>query len=157
MNFETRRLARLVAVLVATLAAALTASCSSSSSTPEDEVRAVLTAAEAAAEARDTSDAIALVSEEYADDNGFDQARLRDFLRGYFLAHPSLEVLLRIESVEFLAEDLARATIMLVVLGQRSTGIDDESRFAADGERYVVELVREDSAWRVRRVSRANR
>lgn len=157
MKFETRRFARVVVVLAATLAAVLSTSCSSSGGTPEDEVRAVLAAAEAAAETRDTSDVIALVSEEYADDNGFDKARLRDFLRGYFLAHPSLEVLLRIESVVLLADDLARATITLVVLGQRSTGIDDESRFVADGERYAVELIREDSAWRVRRVSRANR
>ena len=156
MKFETPRFRSFVAVVCAALVLPLAANCGSSSSTPEDEVRAVLAAAEEAAEARDTSGAMAMVSSEYADDNGFDKARLRDFVRGYFLAHPTLEVLLRIEAVEFAAEDFAKATVTLVVLGQR-TGIDDDSRFAADGERYALDLVRESSNWRLRRVSRANR
>ena len=134
---------------------ALAATSCSSPGTPEQEVRAVFAAAEAAAEARDTSDAMALVAKDYSDENGFDRNGLQNFVRAYFLSRPSLEVLLRVESVEFPADDLAQATLTLIVLGQESQAAGDDTRFAAEGRRYRVELVREDGNWRLRRTSRA--
>ncbi|HPF26115.1 MAG TPA: nuclear transport factor 2 family protein [Steroidobacteraceae bacterium] len=132
----------------------LAATSCASRGTPEEEVRAVFAAAEAAAEARDTSDAMSLVADDYSDDNGFDKNGLQHFVRAYFLSRPSLTVLLRVESVEFPADDLAQATITLVVLGRESTGAGDGARFAANGQRYRVELVREDGNWRLRHTSR---
>jgi hypothetical protein len=61
-----------------------------------------------AAEARDASDVLDLVADDYEDAQGFDRAQLRNFLRGYFLAHPKIELLVNIESLEFPADGWRR-------------------------------------------------
>lgn len=108
----------------------------------------MLAAAEEKAEARDLSEAMALVSEGYADENGFDKARLRDFVRAYLLTHPRISLLLRTESIEFPAEDLARARVTVGVLG---TGAE----LAADVQSFDLELVREGEDWRLLRADRS--
>ena len=49
------------------------------------------------------------VADDYEDANGFDRTQLQNFLRGYFLAHPKIELLVNIESLEFPADGLAQA------------------------------------------------
>jgi hypothetical protein len=109
---------------------------------PEAEVRAVITAAEEAAEAGDVSAAMDLVADEYADANGFDRQELRNFVRGYFLMNPSMKLLVRVEDVQFPADELAQARVTVGVLGQ---GLETQL------ETFDVELVKEDDDWRLRR------
>jgi hypothetical protein len=104
---------------------------------PEAEVRAVITAAEEAAEAGDVSAAMDLVADEYADANGFDRQELR-----YFLMNPSMKLLVRVEDVQFPADELAQARVTVGVLGQ---GLETQL------ETFDVELVKEDDDWRLRR------
>ena len=119
------------------------ASCGASSS-DEQRVREVVAAMEAAAETRDASDVLEHVAENYTDAQGFDRAQLTNFLRGYFLAHPKIELLLDIESLEFPADGLANAEISVT-----SLALDD-----ADHERFKVEFRRQGSAWQLSRADR---
>src|ERR1700741_25696 len=113
----------------------------------EEQVRELIASAEKAAEDRDSSPVLALVAAESSDGNGFDKAHLGNFLRGYFRAHPQLELLVNVESVEFPAEGLAEAvvTVATVELGDPAV------------EHLKVELRRRDGEWRVVRAERAAR
>jgi hypothetical protein len=133
---------------------ALVATCTSSSD--EQRVRAVIFAAEQAAEARDTSDAMTLVADDYFDGQGFDKEQLRNFLRAYFLTHPKIELFVRVGAIEFPAHDLARVRVEMTMVGTR--GVEERSEsIAGENEALRAELQLLDSEWRVTRVDRVAR
>jgi len=113
----------------------------------EEQVRAVISAVETAAEARDASDVLEHVAQNYADSAGFDKAQLQNFLRGYFLAHPRLELLVTVESLEFPVDGLAQAVISLATVELTDP----------DLQRLKVEFRRSGSAWQVVRADRVIR
>ena len=80
----------------------------------------------------------------YADSGGLDKTQLRDFLRGYFLAHPKLELVVNIESLEFPVDGLAQAVISVTTVE-----LTDPNR-----QRLKVEFRRSGSAWQVARADR---
>jgi ketosteroid isomerase-like protein len=129
--------------LTVLIASGLLAACAARSS-DEDLVRALIDDMETAAEARDASDVLDLVADDYEDAQGFDRAQLGNFLRGYFLAHPKIELLVNIESLEFPADGLAQAEISVT-----SLALNDP-----DHARLKVEFRREGSNWKVRRADR---
>ena len=128
------------------VAAILLAACGAKTS-DEEQVRALIDSAEAAAESRDASDVLELVADDYADSNGFDKTQLRNFLRGYFLAHPKLEVVVNIESLEFPVDGLAQA-----VVGVATVELADP-----DAQRLNLEFRRVEAQWRLSRADRARR
>jgi hypothetical protein len=125
------------------------AACAAKSS-DEERVRELIASVEAAAEARDTSDVLASVADDYSDARGFDKTQLQNFLRGYFLSHPKIELLVNIESLEFPVDGLARARVGLV-----SVPLDQVA--AGDAVTLDVELRRVDGEWRVSRADRESR
>jgi|SRR5688572_2217217 len=122
---------------------ALLAACSVRSS-DEEQVRELIASAEAAAEARDASDVLALVDDAYEDTSGFDKTQLRNFLRGYFLAHPKLDLAVNISQLEFPADGLAQAEVSVT-----SLELNDP-----DHARLRVEFRRSNGEWRVSRADR---
>jgi hypothetical protein len=164
MKLRASRIFFFVAVVV------LVASCSKQESA-EQQVRAVIAHAEERAEARDVGDLAALVSADYSDARGFDRKELTNYLRGWFVLHPSVNLLVRIESLEFPADNLARAEITVGMLGSRrksrlspaetepgsakAPANEEESwEMAAELETLEVELLDEDGEWRVIRADR---
>lgn len=128
-------------ILSSVLAATLTACAERSSD--EQQIRELVASVEKAAEARDTSDVLEHVASSYSDERGFDKTRLQNFLRGYFLANPNVELVVAIESVELPVPGLAKARVDIAVLP------------AGDTTTLDVELRREDDQWRVVRADRA--
>ena len=128
------------------IAAATLAACGAASS-DEEQVRAVVSALETAAEARDASDVLEHVAENYGDSAGFDKTQLQDFLRGYFLAHPRVELLVNVESLEFPVDGLAQAVISLATVELTDP----------DLQRLKVEFRRSGSGWQVVRADRLGR
>ena len=118
------------------VAVILLAACGSRSS-DEEQVRALLDAAEAAAEARDTSDVLEVIASDYSDSQGFDRAQLQGFLRAYFLANPRVEILLTVQDLEFPVEGLGRARVGITSLpaGDRATL---QVEFRKEGARWLV-------------------
>ena len=110
----------------------------------DDRVREVIAALEVAAEARDASDVLEHVAASYEDAQGFDRAQLQNFLRGYFLSHPKIELLVGVEALEFPADGLAQAELTLT-----SISLTDPDRV-----RLKVEFRREGDDWRVSRADR---
>jgi hypothetical protein len=116
--------------------------------TPESQVRAILAEGESAAESRDLARLIALVSSDFQDGRGGDREELKRYLRGYFVVHQSVNLLTRIEAVEFPYEDYARVRLTVGALGRESapaTAFD----VAADVHDVALELRLEGDDWRV--------
>lgn len=155
MKFVALVVTRAARTIAALALASLSVACAREPS-PAQQVRAVLAAAERGAESRDLPAVMALVAMDYADQNGFDRARLRDFLRGYFLLHPRLALLTRIESLEFPADDLARLRVTVGVLGTRAERDGEDWSLAAQVRSFDLELVRADGDWRLLRAERAD-
>ena len=128
------------------LATILLAACGAKTS-DEQQVRALIDEVETAAEARDASDVLEHVADDYADSRGLDKTQLQDFLRGYFLAHPKLELAVNIESLEFPVDGLAQAVISVTTVELTDP----------DLQRLKVEFRRSGSAWQVARADRVGR
>jgi len=137
--------ASLIFVTAILLTATLVA-CGAKSS-DEQQVRAVIDAVETAAEARDASDVLEHVADNYADSNGFDKSQLRNFLRGYMLAHPKLDLLVTVESLEFPVDGLAQAVVSIATVELTDP----------DMQRLKVEFRRSGKEWQVVRADRVVR
>jgi len=137
---------------------AMLASCAPESSS-EQQVRALISRAEELAEARDVADLAELVSSDYSDARGFDKRELTNYLRGYFVLHPSVNLLVRIESLEFPADELAQARITVGMLGRRGESAESWAEswdIAAELQTLDVELLNEGGEWRVIRADRTD-
>jgi len=133
------------------LAALLLGGCGRDDS-PEARVRAVIAAGEAAAEERDLAGVLEHVSPAFRDEHGRGPDELRQYLRGYFVRHPSVHLLTRVEIVEFPYRDYARVHLKVGMLGRESAGATSFD-LAADAKEIVLELALEDDEWRVVRAA----
>ena len=124
----------------------LLAACAAKSS-DEEQVRALIDEVETAAEARDTSDVLEHVAADFTDSAGLDRTQLQDFLRGYFLAHPRLELAVSIESLVFPVDGLAQATITVTTVELTDPNL----------QRLKVEFRRGGDGWQVVRADRVSR
>ncbi len=133
--------------LATALAAAAIAGCDSGGDS-ESEIRALLAAAEEAAEARDAGFFGDLLSAAYRDTRGNDRDELIRRVRGYFLANQRIEIVSRVDEVVLEGADAARAVVHAGMLGQRSSGqlLDGVD---ADLYRFELELVNNDGEWQV--------
>lgn len=150
LPYATHRFLRTARHLV--LGLALLASACGPQQTPQARVRAVIDAGEAAAEARDLSGLMALVSPAYRDERGNGPDELGQYLRGYLVMHQSVHLLTRVESIEFPYRDYAQVRLTVATLGrERAAATAFET--AADVNEVVLELALEDDEWRVVRAA----
>jgi hypothetical protein len=134
------------ALILSSCASLALVACSSASS-DEQRVRALLESAEKAAEARDVGDVLDFVGADYADDAGNTHDSLRGFLRLFFAAHPKLELVTRVDDLQFPVDGLARARVTV-------RGLDLDRLSAGDSVALDVELRRDGDEWRVVRADR---
>jgi len=116
--------------------------------TPEAQVRSVIAQGEQAAEARNLSGLMDLVSPSYRDEQGSGPEELATYLRGYLVTHQSIHLLTRVETIEFPYRDMAKVSLTLGTLG-RETAAATAFDVAADVYFVDLELQLEDGDWRV--------
>jgi hypothetical protein len=133
-------------LLVSTLLAAVVAGCGPADR--EAQVRAVLVAAEEAAEAGDTGFFRDFIDAGYRDTRGNDRDRLIDLLRGYFIANQRIEIVSRVDEVVLEGADAAHAVVHAGMLGQRA-GAALLGGLDADLYRFELELVNDGGEWRI--------
>ena len=103
---------------------------------------------EALAEARDAGELRALIADDYRDGSGRDAAEIRGFLHAWLVAHPSVNLLTRIDSIELEGTEQARVQVTVGLLGREAKGGSDWD-LAADVERLDIRLARDGGDWRV--------
>src|ERR1700752_2493986 len=86
------------------------AACGARSS-DEQKVRELVVNMENAAEKRDSSDVLEFVADDYEDAKGFDKTQLKNYLRAYFLAPPTIQLMVSVEELEFPTDGVAHAEV----------------------------------------------
>jgi hypothetical protein len=115
---------------------------------PDAEVRAVLAAAEAAAESRDTGFFRDFVGSGYRDARGNDREQLLNMVRGYFIANQRIEIVSRIEEVRLDGAGAADAVVHAALVGQRA-GESLLGGIGGDFYRFEIELIDDGGEWRM--------
>ena len=77
---------------------------------------------------------------------------MKQTLRGYFVTHQSIALLIRVDSVEFPYRDLARVRFTVGTLGREAAGTTAFD-LATDINEIVLELKLEDDEWKVVRAA----
>lgn len=116
--------------------------------TPEDEIRALVATAEESAEARDASALKDLVADDYGDAAGRTASDIRNTVHGWLLAHQSVRLISRVDSIELEGTELARVAVTVGMLG-REAASDSAWDLAGDVWRLDLTLAREGGGWRV--------
>ncbi|HEY3518960.1 MAG TPA: hypothetical protein VGL98_18060 [Gammaproteobacteria bacterium] len=131
---------------IASLLAVLASGCGGSD--PEAEIRALLAAAEEAAEARDVGYFGDALGDSYRDARGHDREEVLRMLRGLFIANQRIEIVSRVEEIVIEGGDAARAVVHAGLVGRRTdaTLIDG---LDADLYRFELELVNDSGDWKV--------
>ena len=130
----------------------LLAACGTSN-TPEGEIRALIDAAETAAEERDAPALRGMVADDYHDTEGRDADEIRRYLHGYLVAHQSIHLVTRIDAIDLQGKELARVEVIIGVL-DRDVDADSAWDLAGDIHRLDIRLAREGGEWRVTRAGR---
>lgn len=133
--------------LAALLPLALLTACGPDDS-PEQQVRSVIQQMEHAAEERDTSAMIALLSPEYRDAHGNGPEEVRRIVRGYFLVNQSIRLLSRVQELTFPHPDEARVTVVVAMVGREAEAAGVWP-LTADLETFDLVLRRESTDWRI--------
>jgi hypothetical protein len=120
--------------------------------TPEAQVRSVIAAGEAAAEARDLSALMELVAADFRDEQVGGREELQQYLRGYLVMHQSIHLLTRVDSVELPYRDMAKVRLTVGTLG-RDSAAASALELAADVYDVQLELQLDGDDWRVTRAS----
>lgn len=139
-------------ITISALAVAVALTACGPERSPGEEVRAVVAAAEEAAEARDAATLLGFVAADYRDDQGNGAEEIGRYLRGYLLAHQSVHLVTRVEDVELPADGLARLRATVGMLGREVAG-DPAWDLAAEVYEFDVTLAREGGEWRVIRAA----
>jgi hypothetical protein len=116
--------------------------------TPEDEIRALVDEVEQLAEARDAGELRAMIADDYRDAGGRDASDIRNLLHAWLVAHPSVNLLTRIDSIELEGTEQARVQVTIGMLGREAKG-DSDWDLAADIERLDIRIARDGGDWRV--------
>jgi hypothetical protein len=132
--------------LVVAAATMLVSACGASD--PEAEIRALLAAAEEAAEARDVGFFNDALGAGYRDARGNDRGELIRLVRGFFIANQRIEIVSRIDEIVLEGEDAARAVLHAGMVGQR-TGAALIDGIDADLYRFELELVNDGGDWQI--------
>lgn len=103
---------------------------------------------ETLAEARDAGELRALIADDYRDTNGRDASDVRNLLHAWLVAHPSVNLLTRIDAIELEGTEQARVQVTIGMLGREAKGGADWD-LAVNVERLDIHLVRDGSDWRV--------
>ena len=114
---------------------------------PTGELRALVEAAEAAAERRDTGFFRDLVGESYVDGRGRRRDDIIALIRGYFFVNAEVGILSRIEDIVVVGDDVAELTLLTAIVGRGQSELTLD--FDADAYRIELELVKNSGEWRV--------
>lgn len=116
------------------------AACGGPASTPEAQLSAWVDAMETAAESKDRSSILELISEAYTDARGNSRDSAGDMLRLYFLRQNKILLATRIDEIAVAGKTAADMTVTVGMAGtnDRALGI------TADAYRFELELEAQD-------------
>jgi len=131
------------------LLAALTA-CAGDPGSPEAQLRTLVLRAEEAAEEKDISPIMKMISDDYSDDGGNDRQAIGGIIRYHFLRHDAVHIITRVSDLSFPEPGQAELRILAAMAGEPIPSPDRIDALNADLFRFELTLLLEDSGeWRL--------
>ena len=87
------------------------------------------------------------MADDYQDGAGRNASDVRNLLHAWLVAHPSVNLLTRIDSIELEGTEQARVRVTVGLVGREAQGESDWG-LAADLERLDIRLARDGGEWR---------
>jgi hypothetical protein len=117
--------------------------------TPEEQIRATLLEAQAAAEAGEAGDLKSFVSPEYADGEGRDKRAIDGLLVFYLMRNKSIYLHTRIGSIRMVDRERGEVELLVAVAGSPIEGVGALADLSADLLRMNLEVSEEGGGWKV--------
>jgi hypothetical protein len=117
------------------------AACSSGPDSPEDQVRALIEQAEAAAERKALDELQSFIAEDYNDAKGHDKQFIKRLLVAYLLRNQSVHLFTRVKTVAMNGPDRAQAEVVVAMAGQPIEDEKEFDRMRADLYRLVLDFI----------------
>ncbi|MDH4073374.1 MAG: hypothetical protein OEV41_09740 [Gammaproteobacteria bacterium] len=121
----------------------LAAGCGVPEEDPEAAIRAWVARGEAAAEEKDRSTLIDMISVDYADARGNDRDEIGDLLRLYFFRQQSIALLTSIDNISLSGETAALVTLTVGMAGTEGGALG----LRADAYNFEFELEKANDDW----------
>ena len=125
------------------LVAALAVACTGPAVDSEDELRAWVLDAEAAAENKDRSALMDLISTRYADGRGNDRERLGSVIRAMMLRQRTIALLTKIDRLDLLDGTAAEIAVTVGMAGMAPNSLG----LSADAYRFELDLEKSGDDW----------
>lgn len=114
---------------------------------PRAEVEAFLAKGEGLVENRDILGTLALISPDYQDPRGNDQAAIKRLLLGYFMRNKAIHLFVQIETIDLPLPDQARVVLLAGMAGRPVEGLEGFLNLRADLYRFYLDLGKPDAEW----------
>ncbi|MEW8030494.1 MAG: hypothetical protein AB2792_19365 [Candidatus Thiodiazotropha sp.] len=128
----------------------LSSGCSDSPPSPEQQIRNILSEAEAYLEARDLSSAMTYVDPDYSDESGRDFRTLKRMLLGYFMRHKSIHIFSTIDRIDLHSENEAEVVLFAGLAGSPQVAEMTLSQWRGELLRLQLRFIRSDDDWLLR-------
>lgn len=138
-GFTARRARFVFAGLVFLLASA----CGGPEEGPEEAIHAWVEAGQEAAEAKDRSSLLEMISPAYADSRGNSREDIGKLMRFYFLRQDKVVLITHLDELEVFGDSAAELVLQVGMAGSN----DNVLGFSADAYRFEMELVRDGDDW----------
>lgn len=129
--------------LVLSLVVSFSTGCGGPSVGPEAELREWVQRGVTAAEAKERSTLLKMISPAYADGRGYDRDRVGNILRAYFFRMNRVELLTSIDEINVIGDSAAE---LLLTVGMAGTH-DGLMGFSADAYQFLFELEKNGGDW----------
>ena len=125
------------------LCLAVLGACGAPEGSPEEQLRQWVSRGQAAAEDKQRSDLVDMISPSYIDSRDHDHGDIDKMLRAYFFRQHSISLLTNIEEIRVYGDSAAEIDLTVGMAGSN----DGVFGFSADAYRFQLELARDDDEW----------
>ena len=129
--------------MVAGLIFLLASACGGPDESPEEAIRAWVRDGHLAAEAKDRSALLDMISPAYADARANSRDDIGNMLRFYFLRQNKVVLISHVDEIEVFGDSAAKLVLQVGMAGSN----DNVLGFSADAYRFEMELERDGSDW----------
>jgi len=137
--FTAKRVRLMAAGLIILLASA----CGGPDESPEEAIRAWVRDGHLAAEAKDRSALLDMISPAYADARANSRDDIGNMMRFYFLRQNKVVLISHVDEIEVFGDSAAKLVLQVGMAGSN----DNVLGFSADAYRFEMELERDGSDW----------
>ena len=137
-RFASRQVA-----IASMLCLAFLGACGAPEGSLEEQLRQWVSRGQAAAEDKQRSDLLDMISPSYIDSRDHDHSDIDNLLRAYFFRQHSISLLTNIEEIRVYGDSAAEIDLTVGMAGSN----DGVFGFSADAYRFQLELARDDDEW----------